>query len=817
MAATPPDPNAPQGNVPAALAFLERWRPGGPWVLTAISVDRKSIETQTFDRASADELAHWLEHYVGGRNLYFHVNPCTRPLTKKAEREDVAALAWLHVDIDPRAGEDLAQERDRALRLLREPPSGVPRPTVIIFSGGGYQGFWKLREPLPIEGDLARAEDAKRYNLQLEVLFGADNCHNVDRIMRLPGSINLPDAKKQRKGRTPTLAELVEFDEERVYDLAQFTPAPAVQSGAGTGISEQSNLRVSGNIPRLGSVEELNEWSVPDRVKVIIVQGRHPDEGPKPGDDSRSAWLFDVVCNLVRAGVPNDVIYSVLTDPDFGISESVREKGNRAERYALRQIEKARAEVVSDAPAEEQARGNADKPPILSKNTPYKSAAEFLFRERPHLKHFNDDWLTYDGAAYAELEDATVRAEIYAFLERARVRVKDEAGNWTLAPFNPNTSKVSQVIDALEARAHVPRDLYAPPCWLEGAGPPPREIVACRNGLLHLPTGELLDATPRFFTRNALGFAHDPDAVETSEWLGFLRSLWPREPDTLETLQEVFGYLLTPDTSLQKAFLLLGPPRSGKGTIGRVLTELVGPQNSCAPTLLSLAESFGLQPLIGRQLALVSDLRLGPKTDRAAIAENLLRITGEDLITANRKYKREWTGRLATRFLIMTNEVPRFADASGALANRFVPLVMTESYLGREDPGLIDRLLPELPGILNWAIAGWRRLRARGYFLLPAASRELVQQLADAASPVAAFVRDECVVEPEGEVEKDELFRVWRLWCERNGRHPGTSDTLGRELMAALGGKVRATRRRAAGRRVPIYAGLRLVEEAAPF
>jgi len=169
------------------------------------------------------------------------------------------------------------------------------------------------------------------------VLFGADNCHNVDRIMRLPGSINLPDAKKAKKGRTPTVAELIEFDEERVYDLGQFTPAAVPASTAPPG---QATVDIA-EVQRLASAAELDRWNVPDRVKVIIVQGRHPDEGAKPGDDSRSAWLFDVVCNLVRAGVPNDVIFSVITDPDFAISESVLEHKTPA-KYARRQIEEAK-------------------------------------------------------------------------------------------------------------------------------------------------------------------------------------------------------------------------------------------------------------------------------------------------------------------------------------------------------------------------------------------------------------------------------------------------------------------------------------------
>jgi len=61
-------------------------------------------------------------------------------------------------------------------------------------------------------------------------------------------------------------------------------------------------------------------------------------------------------------------------------------------------------------------------------------------------------------------------------------------------------------------------------------------------------------------------------------------------------------------------------------------------------------------------------MRIGNKTDHAAIAENLLRISGGDTVTIDRKYKAAWTGRLPTRFLILSNELPHLADASTALA-----------------------------------------------------------------------------------------------------------------------------------------------------
>ncbi|MDJ0953375.1 MAG: DUF5906 domain-containing protein [Acidimicrobiia bacterium] len=330
----------------AAYDFLRKWQQGGPWILTAITIDRKKIETKTFTEETKEALYTWLTKYNGERNIYFHVNSCLKELTRKAEREDVKSLDWLHVDIDPRAGEDVEEEQKRALSLLQNPPNEVPKPTVIIFSGGGYQGFWKLKDPLPVHGDLAKAEDVKRFNIQLEILFGADQCHNIDRIMRLPGTINLPNAKKVKKGRKKELAALVEFN-GNVYDIKTFTPAPLIQTKEDDGFAGNT-VKIEGEIPRLVDVHEVDKHAdngpVPDWCKALIVSGQDPNDPHKY--PSRSEALFAVCCQLVRNGVDDKVVYSVITDPDFAISESVLEKGRTAERYALRQIEQAKENAV---------------------------------------------------------------------------------------------------------------------------------------------------------------------------------------------------------------------------------------------------------------------------------------------------------------------------------------------------------------------------------------------------------------------------------------------------------------------------------------
>ena len=247
----------PKHKTKDAIDFLKKWCPEGPWVLTAIIPDGKT-ETVTFMPDRWQKAAEWIEGHQGKRNLYFHVNPVRRAMDVKASKEDMARLAWLHVDIDPRAGEDFEEERARALKLLQ---SYTPKPTVIIDSGGGYQGFWRLNpsDKLDIAGSVAKAQELEAYNIQLEKVFQADHCHNVDRIMRLPGTINMPTAKKVKKGRQPTLARLVEWNDAS-YPIEQFTPAVRVQMAEQGLAGGRPKVKITGNVPDIGT-EELREWA----------------------------------------------------------------------------------------------------------------------------------------------------------------------------------------------------------------------------------------------------------------------------------------------------------------------------------------------------------------------------------------------------------------------------------------------------------------------------------------------------------------------------------------------------------------------------
>ena len=343
-------------NTEESISFLRRWTRSAantPWVLTAIFPDGE-ISTTSFLPTDWAACANWIDAAVkAGRNVYFHVNPVRRALVSKATKEDIARLGWLHVDIDPRPGEDFQEERDLALKTLTE---FVPRPTVIVDSGGGYQGFWRLAESpeLEINGDLAQAELLELYNIQLEKIFHADHCHNVDRIMRLPGTLNYPNRKKLAKGRHVVLAKLVEFAEDREYSIREFRPAVRVQAdlGRNTGgvlSATKTKLKLTtGNVPDVG-VDDLVAWAnksghpIKDSTLALIATGQDPVDPNKYG--SRSEVLFRVVCDLIRAEVPDEMIYATITGSNE-IANSVKDKKNW-ETYAIRQIERGHEEAIA--------------------------------------------------------------------------------------------------------------------------------------------------------------------------------------------------------------------------------------------------------------------------------------------------------------------------------------------------------------------------------------------------------------------------------------------------------------------------------------
>lgn len=150
----------------------------------------------------------WLAEHAAC-NIYFgHAE--RKPGATQRRKVDIAAVHWLHVDIDPCPGEPLDAERQRIRALIENPPEGIPKPSLVFDSGRGFVASWQLAEPLR---DLAAAEAANRW---LAEQLGGDKCHDVSRILRLPGTVNhKPEAQGRR-------ARIVSHHAGAVYTFDRF-------------------------------------------------------------------------------------------------------------------------------------------------------------------------------------------------------------------------------------------------------------------------------------------------------------------------------------------------------------------------------------------------------------------------------------------------------------------------------------------------------------------------------------------------------------------------------------------------------------------
>jgi putative DNA primase/helicase len=461
--------------------------------------------------------------------------------------------------------------------------------------------------------------------------------------------------------------------------------------------------------------------------------------------------------------------------------------------------------------AEEIARGNK----VLT-GGPLSHAREFLngvyqCEEGTTLTTYSGDMFVFKGTHYEDIEEATVRAHLYNFLDKC----KKYDRKMNLVPVNPGPATVSGVLDAVHALTHLPNTANTrPPVWLEGYGkdrPDPSKLVSLQNGIFHTEENVIIPHSLGFFTTNALPFAYDPDA-QCPTWHSFLNDIWGDDPESVECLQEMFGYILSGDSSQQKFFNILGPRRSGKGTINKVLVSLLGQHNTVAPQLEELCDTFGLQPWIGKLLASYTDAR-APERNRGAVVSQLLRIVGGDTVTVNRKNKEAWSGYLPTRIVVYSNEALQLTENSNALTGRMIVLKMSNSFYGREDVELADKLAKELPGIFNWAIKGQQRRVAREgqRFIQPATGRELLELMEELSNPIGSFVSEALEYDLGGEVSKDDVFTCWRKWALAKNIPPGSDLAFKRRFLAATQDHhVTAERVRVGGEPHNVYRGIKL-------
>jgi putative DNA primase/helicase len=306
----------------AATSFLDHLRPNGPWVLTAINPNVQNTITRTLTRL--DDVSAFITAHNGEANIYYSLNPTKTALTKKATKADISQGEYVHGDLDP--NDDETPDAAKA-RYLAKIETLSCKPTAIIDSGNGIQALWQLETELGPEHFNAIEACSKALTL---LLGSKPGTQNIDRILRLPGTVNWPTAAKKRAGRVPCISRLLGFNGTR-YPLAVFP-------------QDEPN--------RPGTPEDGGHHGQQDTLPPALVAMLHlPNEQPCGGYPTRSEALFALLTSALRQRVKEEVIIAACLDSRYvgkGIYTHVQEK--RGEPYLKEQVARARGKIKQPAP-----------------------------------------------------------------------------------------------------------------------------------------------------------------------------------------------------------------------------------------------------------------------------------------------------------------------------------------------------------------------------------------------------------------------------------------------------------------------------------
>lgn len=360
--------------------------------------------------------------------------------------------------------------------------------------------------------------------------------------------------------------------------------------------------------------------------------------------------------------------------------------------------------------------------------------------------------------------------------------------------------KVNEVIGHIQRTTYCDRNMFNREKW----------VLNLENGLLDVQTKELKPHTPEFFCTIRIPLTYNPEA-DCPRIRQFFEEVLRAED--IPVVEELFGYCLIPDYTIQKAFLFLGDGANGKSTLLEVLKTFLGKDNCSNISLQGLeTRTFAVATLFGKLANLYADI---PSTKMTHVGLFKM-LTGGDTIGAEKKFKDGFSFNNTARLLFSTNKPPKIDEDTLAFWRRWIFVNFPNKFEGSQaDKRLLQKLIKkeELSGLLNIALQGLKRLlnqQEYSHELSPDEIAEWHQRMSD---PIYAFVEDSCEPDPEAWTAKDELYDIFIKYCEKQNIPRIGKESFGRALKDAKNVHVIFQRRGPRGAQETGWKGIRPAEK----
>lgn len=606
-----------------------------------------------------------------GIDVYFGVNP---RMNKDGKKENVHWVTSFHAEID--YGSDghggknsIHKTYDEALNKIN---SFRPEPTKVVHSGGGFHCYWVLRPPISVNE--YKLENIESINKGLTKKLGGDvGTQDISRILRVPGTFNFklqhsPRAVSQvgGSGKKYSYKEFEGFV-ENVAEIHSRTPT------------------------FIGRQIDISTLPISEKTRSLIVSG---NDGTYPSNSEVDMAVITVLLN--NAGMKEDeaiaTIKSIFDDLRYKVGEKYRNHSNPAQylKHTIESCKENKNLTPEEALNPLFATGSIGK---TSKGLQLNNLSfqEYIVRKY-NMKLLDQEkvFFIYNKKCYEQLTSEALNKLCQFELGKYRGLFKkgnlDEFVHFAIG-------------DVLIDNERATKDQL--------------DYLTLQNGLFNLDECKLIPHTPDIFTTNLLPYNYDPEA-KCERFIQYLNEIFINDQNTIDFVQEAVGYVFHKALPTPAMFLMVGGGSNGKSVLINGLVSLFGKENASNISLNKLNDDLFARQLFQKYINVSSETPrikdMNTDVIKAASAGDW--IVGRDL------YKPPMKFRPYAKHFIAMNELPFIGDDSYGMWRRFkiinFPRTITEDEMDRE---LENKLNKYLPGMFNWALEGYKRLRERNFQL----------------------------------------------------------------------------------------------------
>lgn len=313
-------------------------------------------------------------------------------------------------------------------------------------------------------------------------------------------------------------------------------------------------------------------------------------------------------------------------------------------------------------------------------------------------------------------------------------------------------------------------------------------LIAFRNGIFNITTGELMDFDPSIVITNLIPWDYNPSAhSDLADQV--LDRISCNDTDIRKLLEECIGYCFFRHNELSKSFILTGEGSNGKSTYLDMVGFVLGSNNISSLDLNELSERFSVTTMFGK-LANIGD-DISDEFLQGNALSQFKKVVSGNPVKAENKGQDAYFFKPTVKLLFSANEIPRMRNRGFKAIKRRLVIIPFNARFSKDDPdfdaGITWKLKTQEVAeyLIRIGIEGLKRVLNQKGFTESEKVKAEVDQFEKDNNPILSFLEEV----PEDEIigeETKSVYARYDLFCHENGFQRIAMQTFTKEIKKHL-------------------------------